>query len=399
MSAMRIQLLTSAAEWGGTEMHTLQLAQTLGDRGHDVTIVELARPAYERAAEAAGLRAKIVRSANPRNGARRGCVGWWRTLRQFDGDVCVLVKGFIEVGTWQLDLAARLRFPRYVTIEHLTGVMPPRTTGRHVWGMVPGVGLWWYRTIVARAARGWWPERIVCVSDSVRNELATRYRFSPDKLVTIPNGVNVDRFQRDRAAGRSLRRTWRIPEDAFVFGAVGRLSGMKRFQHALDAFARVCQATRRDVRFVLAGTGPLREALEDQVLRAGISHLVTFPGYTDRPEQVYSALDVFVMPSRNEGLPLALLEAMGCECCPVAASVGGVPEVLDDPSLGWLVPAEDDERFFGAMQAAAGLAASDLAAMGVRARARVVERFDARTQFAAIADVIEQPGAPGQVAR
>ena len=51
------------------------------------------------------------------------------------------------------------------------------------------------------------------------------------------------------------------------------------------------------------------------------------------------------------------------------------------------------------MQAAAGLAASDLAAMGVRARARVVERFDARTQFAAIADVIEQPGAPGQVAR
>jgi glycosyltransferase involved in cell wall biosynthesis len=99
-------------------------------------------------------------------------------------------------------------------------------------------------------------------------------------------------------------------------------------------------------------------------------------------------------------LPLALVEAMACRCCPIAGSVGGVPEVVVNDTLGWVVQPGDDGAFLAAMQAAAALDPAERAAMGARAREHVAQHFNAARQFAALADVIEgsiaQVGIPSE---
>jgi len=136
------------------------------------------------------------------------------------------------------------------------------------------------------------------------------------------------------------------------------------------------------------------EGQDEGVLRARASQLkpngrVTFWPFCDRPWEPLAALDVFLMPSLNEGLPLALLEAMACGCCPVASAVGGVPEVLESPQLGWLVPAADDPAFAASMVDAVSRTDDDRRAMSERGRKHVVDRFDMHTQFGRLADVIE----------
>src|SRR4029453_2276649 len=79
---------------------------------------------------------------------------------------------------------------------------------------------------------------------------------------------------------------------------------------------------------------------------------VIFSPFCGGPWEPLNALDVFVMPSRNEGLPMALAEAMACGCCPVATAVGGIPELVSRSDLGWLVPAPAGGAFATAMIAA-----------------------------------------------
>jgi len=379
--ALKIRLLTDVAEWGGTEMHVLHLGRTLLERGHDVAIVELGRPAYEADGRAAAAGIGLVHPDRRQPPSRLP-----QTLA---ADVCVLAKGFIDVGNWRLDLAARLSGARYVTIEHLTCPMPPRRSARHLAG-VPGVGLWWYRLRARRRARAVWPHRVICVSDAVRRELASGYRFPPRKLVTVRNGIDSATFVRDEAARQAWRARWGAGNGTVVFGAVGRLSAMKGYDVAIETFARVVAEGGGDVRLVLAGEGPARSTLDALARSAGVADRVIFAGPTTAPQEIYAALDVFVMPSRSEGLPLALLEAMACGCAPIAMAVGGIPEVIGSPEIGWLVGAADRPAFLDAMSAAAALPLSGLAEIGDRARRHVAAHFDARTQFAEVARVIEE---------
>jgi len=144
------------------------------------------------------------------------------------------------------------------------------------------------------------------------------------------------------------------------------------------------------LRWVLVGEGPLEQELVNIVRDAGLGERAQILGFTDRPWEVYSGLDFFVLSSVNEGLPLALLEAMACGCSPIATRVGGVPEVLEDSSLGWLVEPNDVPDLVSAMEAAALTLPEVRGQMGRRARGHVVTRFDAETQYSRLADVLQQ---------
>jgi hypothetical protein len=209
--------------------------------------------------------------------------------------------------------------------------------------------------------------------------------------VTVHNGIDMGTFRRDPRWRDATREAWGIPRDALVFGAVGRLDPVKGYDLAIEAFEKVTRRLgSRDVRLVLVGEGPARAELDRLVRDKGLGDRVLFPGFTDRPQEVYPALDVFVMPSLNEGLPLALVEAMASECCPIATNVGGVPEVIVDSTLGWIVPSGDRSRFADAMCEATRLDPQEMTRMGQRARTYVASRFDGRVTLAAIADLIER---------
>jgi glycosyltransferase involved in cell wall biosynthesis len=101
-------------------------------------------------------------------------------------------------------------------------------------------------------------------------------------------------------------------------------------------------------------------------------------------------MDVFLMPSRVEGIGLALLEAMACECCPVVTAVGGIKEVVTDATVGWAAAPNDPEGFLRGMQCVLDLGPEGRHVIGARARQRVLQHFRASEQYAKLADLIDR---------
>jgi glycosyltransferase involved in cell wall biosynthesis len=382
----------TTVQWGGTEVHTLRFARTLAERGHVVTIVCLTPETYEAYRPRVDESVALVSSPRPRPGPL-SFARWLRALPRWD--VCILAKGVFDVGDADLDLAARTRCRTYLTVEHLPGAPTEAKESRRHFGVVPGLGLWWYRERLRRFSRSLGPQKIVCVSDAVGRRLVGDYRFPARKVVTVRNGIDVERFRPDGATAAEWRRRWGIPPDALIVGAVGRLALMKGYDIALAAFQTLLmRSPQRDVRFVLVGEGNYERQLRELAQAIVPGGRVTFSPFYDRPWEPLGALDVFVMPSRNEGLPLALLEAMACGCCSVASDVGGIPEVLSRPGLGWMVPAEDVDAFTAALIEAADRTPEQRAIMGALARQHVVRHFSAAVQFNALADVVESLARP-----
>jgi glycosyltransferase involved in cell wall biosynthesis len=387
---MKICFLSGTAAWGGAEVHTVGLASTLAGRGHDVSIVALGHDVFDRVVGRpdVGFRVRNVPLSRSVEQLSYGeCLG---LLNGLGGDVCVLARWGMDVGSLRLDLAARRRFRRYIAIEHSSGEMPPRVSRRYCHGLIPGVGLWWYQRLLLWYLRSVVSHLVVCVSDTTRRRLIHDYRVPGRKVLTIHNGIDTQRFQPSAAHRSAARRAWGVPDDALVFGAVGRLSREKGYEVAIELFARLAgKHPDRPLRLVLVGDGPERALLEQIARSARLGERLVFAGFTDRPWEAYCGLDVFLLPSRDEALPLALLEAMACGCCPIAMGVGGVGEVISDDRLGWLVPPGNAWRFLAAMEAALDMDARSRAVMGQTVRRHVVASFDAQRQYAALADVIE----------
>jgi glycosyltransferase involved in cell wall biosynthesis len=164
--------------------------------------------------------------------------------------------------------------------------------------------------------------------------LRRRLGLPASKLRVVPNGVALPPVRPLAGAART-------------FVSVGTFARAKATGVAVDAFARIAQG-RGGVRLVLVGDGVERPDCERRVARHGIGHLVEFTGYRTDVPAVLARADSFVLPSVNENVPLALIEAMGAGLACVASGIGGVPELLDDGS-GLLVPPGDPEALARAM--------------------------------------------------
>jgi glycosyltransferase involved in cell wall biosynthesis len=387
---MRVGLLVESTGWGGMEHQTATLARALSARGHEVTIACLSGATAELFAWRIHGEAVVECVARPRAAGISALLDWRRALAGRRWDICVYSKGTLHAGGGcAVDLAARGMFGTFVTWEH--GNVPPigpRTRYRH-FGIIPSLGLWRMRERVGRFLRSVGPTRVICVSETNRSVLVGQHHFSPRKVVTIRNGIDVRRFRRNASTAGRWRERHGIPVDSLVFGTVTRLVPLKRLDLALEAFEAVLRrCPGQDFRMVIVGDGPEEAALRRQAEVLGPGRVILSP-FSEAPWEAMGAIDVFVLSSLVEGLPLALAEAMACGCAPVATAVGGVPELLASPDLGWLVPPGDVNALADAMHAAAAAHPAAREAMGARGRARVSEHFDARAQIAKLVALLE----------
>jgi len=220
-------------------------------------------------------------------------------------------------------------------------------------------------------------DRVVANSPAVA-EAALRERGLRDgQVVTIPNGVDLERFdparvRRDEARAWALRE-WGLAGDEKAIGAIGSLTPVKGHADLLQAAVRVAARHAR-TRLLIVGDGPLRVPLEEQARRLGLRERVVFTGVREDVARVLGLLDVVVLPSHTEGLSNVLLEAMAMARPVVATDVGGNPDVLRDGACGRLVPARDPDALAAAV---IELVEDEAAArrMGVQARAVVERRF------------------------
>ncbi len=195
-----------------------------------------------------------------------------------------------------------------------------------------------------------WCRRLIVVSALLREEIADWFGLPIGRVVTIPNGVDTDRFRPPPGFDPALVKQDLLGGDYRMVTNVARLVPQKAQRTLVDAAVQVT-ATRPDVRVVLVGDGPLREEIVAQAAALGISDKLVLTGIRTDIPQILAASDVFVLSSQWEGMPISLLEAMAAGCPAVATDVGGVAQILQDGVTGLLVPPGDPAALAGAIAA------------------------------------------------
>ncbi|MBI2423829.1 MAG: glycosyltransferase [Candidatus Hydrogenedentes bacterium] len=191
---------------------------------------------------------------------------------------------------------------------------------------------------------------IIANSNAVAAYAAGKEGFPRDRYKVIYNGVKADSFV-SKNTKIELRRRFKLPEKALVVGMVANFSPVKDHRLFLD-MARILLKQRSDVHFLLVGTGPLANTIRASIDRHRQHLFITVMTSVGEVADLYSAMDVAVLTSKVEGFPNTLLEAMASHTAPVAASVGGVSEIIQDGQTGILVDSRNPEDF---ARAVAGL--------------------------------------------
>jgi glycosyltransferase involved in cell wall biosynthesis len=204
---------------------------------------------------------------------------------------------------------------------------------------------WFWRTVNATITG--LSQRVVAVSNSVREFVARHERIPAEKLIVIRNGIDVTRFT--ALPSRDVARAGLgVSPDEFVVGIVGRLAPQKGHKFLLEAAARLAPDIPK-LRIVVVGEGQLKGRLERQARALGITDRVSFVGFRTDMAKVYPALDVLAVPSLFEGLSLVLVEALVCGRLAVCARASGIIDVVEDGKNGILIEIGDVEALAGAL--------------------------------------------------
>jgi len=216
------------------------------------------------------------------------------------------------------------------------------------------------------------PDRIVCVSEAVKQVVLERERVGEDRIAVIRNGVET--LPDARAEAAEIRKEFGIGEDHLVVGMVANFNrSVKGVSLFLDAVPEIVRAVPA-ARFLLIGRGKEEKTLRDKARTMGIEPYVRFAGYRKDIHRCYAIMDVSALTSFSEGLSITLLESMRCGVPVVATRVGGNPEVVADGVTGYLVPPGDVPAF--ASRTVELLLDKDLRwRMGEEARRRVMRDF------------------------
>ncbi len=197
----------------------------------------------------------------------------------------------------------------------------------------------WRRRLAYRFVA--WQSQLVAVSQDLKLFLAQQIGIPPDRIRVVHNGIDLSRY-RAQDDGHTIRQQLGIGPDQRVIGTVGNLFAVKGQAYLLKACQVVAGAFPNFV-LLLAGEGEQLGALEKEAADLGISGNVRFLGFRDDVPSLLQAMDVFVLPSLSEGLPLSILEALSLQKPVVSTSVGGIPEIVENGLTGYLVPPKDPE--------------------------------------------------------
>ncbi len=341
---------------GGAERQAMLLAVGLRRRGWRLTVVAL-----EGTGGAAAVELRTAGVEFFSLGMRKGLAdprGWTRFIGWLRRSKPNVVHAHLPQATW-LVRWSRLFAPAPVVLDTLHS----SSTGG------PG------RRMSYRLSRSL-PDQVTAVSRSVADSHLSRRLVRSAALTVLPNGVDAEEWLPDAQVRASVRKEMGL-QDEFVWLAVGRLEMVKDYPTLLRAMVAVPPPAR----LVIAGSGPLLNNLARLSSHLGLHERVKFLGFEPNVKRWFQAADGFVLSSRWEGLPMALLEAAACALPVVATDVPGSREIVLDGETGTLVPPADASALAWAMTAMMRTPPEERRRMGACARQRILEQFSLESSF------------------
>lgn len=375
-----VLFVANTEAFGGAEKHLLELIHRLGRSGVHSSILCLGPDFYTERLNRDGIEGVKIRH----QGQPQSFGAWLRALREPQSDIIVFVCGWIASFPWYAYLTARLAGARKVCwLVHLTpDPVPANVEGRPLRNLASRLIGGQVRMRLAACLC----QKIICVSDKIRDTLVEDYRFPARRTITVHNGISLSAFAPSDGNRATVRTTLGIGEGECLLVCAARLSEVKRVDILLRAMARVL-SDGVSCKCVIVGDGPLREQLHEQALAIGLSGFVFFEGFKEDVRPYLQSADVFVLTSSQEGLPIAVLEAMACGLPCLVTDVGGNAEAVIHNVNGLVVPQGAVDEIAAAISYMA-THPRERAQMSRMARARVCEVFDIESRMAEMMEVV-----------
>ena len=232
------------------------------------------------------------------------------------------------------------------------------------------------------AARSWrYYDAVISVSENYRN-IALRFGVPPSRCTVMHNAI-LPSYASDHAGTgdrAAARAELRVKDDELAIAMVGRLSPEKRHHLGIEVL-RAIAGQQPNARLCIIGDGPERKAIEALVLSTGLASKVRMLGHRADVARLYSGIDALLITSEREGVPNVMLEAMLWGKPVIATAVGGIPEVIADPSQGLLAERDDHATLIAQVLRVTKDPALG-ARIGAAARARILESFDFQRRVA-----------------
>ena len=207
-----------------------------------------------------------------------------------------------------------------------------------------------FKKRLGRKIFGCWGEKVVAISEAVSAGLIRDFKVGREKIAVVPTGIEVERFSRalgDREK-KEFKRRWKLDE-SFVLGAIGRLSPVKGQETLIRSLPLVLEDFP-DTKVLLVGDGPDEKRLKKLSCSLGLSEKIIFTGSLKDTKHALSTMDIFVLPSINEGLGLSLIEAMASGKACIASKVGGIETLIEDGVSGMLIKTKDANELSSAVK-------------------------------------------------
>ena len=357
---------------GGAERGTVDIAGALVAAGWTSYVASAGGPLERDLVRAGSTHLTLPLASKSPLLLRRNARALTRLIRRFGIDI---VHARSRAPAWSAWSAASATGRHFVTTFH------------NAYGS-GGALKRWYNSVMARG------ERVIAISQFVADHAARAYGIGPDRLRTIPRGVDLDIFDPDRVGAQrivSLARQWRLPDGAPVVMLPARLT---RWKGGLDLISAIAALGRRDICCLFVGPEQrrgFRRELEAAIERSGLSGLFRIVEECRDMPAAYMLADVVVSASSDpEGFGRVIIEAQAMGRPVVATHHGGARETIEPGISGWLVPPRNSARLAAAIGEALSLGESERSAFSRRTIAHVASRYSRQAMCARTIEVYEE---------
>ena len=320
---LRVLLTINGTDVGGTETALAQLARELGRRKHHVTVMSLKTPGrLGRSLAQEGITVETL-DMGEEIGLKELIRATWLLRRWLSRNPQDVVHSFLPRANIVSRVANRLSGKRslHVSSERSTDL----NRGRFV--------------IRLNRMTAIWTDVIVVLTEAVRSIMEKRDGLPADKMKLIGNGIDVKAAESAPTAG--LREDLGVDARTTLLCSVGRLIPDKGHAYLLESLSHLDRPSS-ELGLVLVGDGPEDGTIRETASDLGLENRVHMIGYRSDVTSVFKDVDIFVLPSLEEGIPVTVLEAMACSLPVIATTVGGVADLVDDGTTGILVPPAED---------------------------------------------------------
>jgi len=362
---MKVLLLTTHLDYGGIGVYTASLAKALKARGHDVSVAS-SGGALTNSLEQGGIKHIYMDM---------------RTKSEFNPRIVTAIEHLTETFKKEKPdiIHAQTRVSQVIAggVSRLTGV--PYVSTCHGF----------FRPHLGRRVFGFWGRRAIAISEAVREHLVNDLKVKKNISRIVYNGVDANHFAKklNQCDVQAFKARVGLKSGP-VIGSIARLSPVKGHEFLIRAMKKVL-ADAPDAQLLIVGDGPCQRELVNLTLELEVGHAVFIEGSMPDTLIPLSAIDIFVLPSVQEGLGLALMEAMAASKPVIGSNVGGVYSLIKDGKTGLLVEPKDPQALSAAITQL--LKDKKLAQeMGKTARALIEEKFSLEIMAEKVEEVYEE---------